>query len=97
MELSIEQIKHIAALSRLDIKPEEEEAFREKISSVLEYLGQLSECETDGVEPMAHVVPLVNAWRPDEIVGCDGETRKKLIDAFPDKEGDLLKVKAVFS
>ena len=97
MELSLEQVKHIAGLARIDLKPEEEEAFRQQLSSILEYVGQLSECETEGIEPMSHVVPLVNALRSDEVDACDSETRDRLLDSFPEKDGDLLKVKAVFS
>ena len=97
MELSLEQVKHIANLARIDLKPEEKESFRVQLSSILKYVGQLSECQTEGIEPMSHVVSLVNVLRSDEVSGCDAETRDRLLAAFPDKEGDLLKVKAVFS
>ena len=97
MKLSLEQVKHIASLARIDLKPEEEESFREQLSSILEYVGQLSECQTEGIEPMSHVIPLVNVLRPDEVDACDVETRARLLDAFPERDGDLLKVKAVFS
>jgi Asp-tRNA(Asn)/Glu-tRNA(Gln) amidotransferase C subunit len=41
-------------------------------------------------------VELRNALREDVVEGSDIPTREALITAFPDKEGDLLKVKAVF-
>jgi aspartyl-tRNA(Asn)/glutamyl-tRNA(Gln) amidotransferase subunit C len=96
MMLTIEEVKHIANLARIELAPEELESFPAQLSSILEYVGQLAECDTVGVEPMAHVVPLLNVMREDEVVGCDPEVRERLLKAFPEREGDLLKVKAVF-
>ena len=31
------------------------------------YVDQLAELDTDGVEPMSHVFPLVNVLREDEV------------------------------
>jgi aspartyl-tRNA(Asn)/glutamyl-tRNA(Gln) amidotransferase subunit C len=97
MELTAGQIEHIAALARLEISAEEKESFRVQISSVLGYVGQLGQVDTKGVEPLCHGASLVNVTRADETVACDAETRRRVIDAFPDRDGDLLKVKAVFS
>ncbi|MBN1585046.1 Asp-tRNA(Asn)/Glu-tRNA(Gln) amidotransferase subunit GatC [Candidatus Uhrbacteria bacterium] len=97
MKLSLEQIRHIAALSRLELVPEEEDQFRERVSAVIEYVGQLSECQTDGVEPMAQAIASENAWRSDESVPVGEEIVRRLVESFPEREGDLLKVRAVFS
>ena len=97
MEMSPEEIKHIADLARIELKPEETEPFRRRISLILDYVSQLSECQTEGVEPMAHAVPLVNVLRTDEVQPSEAEVRRRLLASFPDKEGDLLKVKAIFS
>jgi len=78
MELTLEQVKHIASLARIELKSEEEESFQRQLSSILEYVGQLSECDTEGVLPMSHAVSLVNALRPDEISECSKETRNRL-------------------
>lgn len=96
MELSREQVNHIAGLARIRLNEEEAESFRRQLSSILEYVGQLSECETDGIEPMAHAAPLLNVMRQDEVKECDEATRQRLLEAFPEREGDLLKVKGVF-
>jgi hypothetical protein len=49
------------------------------------------------VEPLSYVATLENVWADDEIKGCSAAERNVIIENFPDKEGDLLKVKAVFS
>lgn len=97
MELTPEQVDHIAGLARLELSEDEREGFRRKLSSVLAYVDTLSEVDVEGVEPMSHSVRVHNVLREDEPAGCDVSTRDALIEAFPEKEDDLLKVKAVFS
>jgi aspartyl-tRNA(Asn)/glutamyl-tRNA(Gln) amidotransferase subunit C len=97
MKLEAQQIEHIAALARLDLSDEEKELFRQQLSSIIEYVDKLGQAEAADVEPLCHVAALGNVLRPDEVAECDDETRRRLLEAFPDREGDLLKVKAVFS
>jgi len=97
MKLTLEQVEHIAGLARLDLKPEEKELFLKQLSSILEYVEQLSRVDTSAVEPMSHSVALDNVLRPDEVSPCGEDARRRLMGEFPDKEGDLLKVPAVFS
>ena len=37
------------------------------LSRMIGYVDQLAELDTDGVEPMSHVFPLVNVFREDEV------------------------------
>lgn len=97
MKLSPEQIDHIATLSRLAITDEERTRFAEQLSSILEYVDVLGKVDTDGVEPMNHSIALMNVFGADEPMPCDAATRDALLGRFPEREGDLLKVKAVFS
>lgn len=70
-KLSIEQIEHIAKLSRLELTDEEKKLYSEQLSSVLEYVEQLGEVETENVEPTANVTGLSNVWRADAIEKSD--------------------------
>jgi aspartyl-tRNA(Asn)/glutamyl-tRNA(Gln) amidotransferase subunit C len=97
MKLTIEQVEHIAALARLDLKPEEKALFLKQLSSILEYVDQLGRVDTSATEPMNHSVAVENVLRPDEVAACGEDVRRRLIGEFPDKDGDLLKVPAVFS
>ncbi len=67
MPIDINQTKHIAKLSRLELTPEEEEKYAGQLSSILDYVNQLSEVETEGVEPTANVTGLANVTREDKI------------------------------
>ena len=96
MHLTSEEINHLAELARLELGDKEKRMFGEQLSSILEYLEKLQAVDTNDVPPTAQVTGLVNAWREDEIKKCDEETRKRLLDNLPEREGDLLKTKAVF-
>ncbi|MEK9152025.1 MAG: Asp-tRNA(Asn)/Glu-tRNA(Gln) amidotransferase subunit GatC [Patescibacteria group bacterium] len=96
MALTREDITHIAKLARLDVAEDEAEMFRNQLSSILEFVDKLSQAETDDVEPMNHVVPVHNAWREDKAEPCPAAMRDAVIAEFPEREGDLLKVKTVF-
>jgi len=97
MKLTQEQVEHIADLAHLELAVEEKELFQRQLSSILEYVDALSGVDTSDIEPLFHAVALKNVTRPDEVAACDAQTRQGLIGEFPEKEGDLLKVPAVFS
>ncbi|MBI4457548.1 Asp-tRNA(Asn)/Glu-tRNA(Gln) amidotransferase subunit GatC [Candidatus Uhrbacteria bacterium] len=96
MSLTPADISGIAKLARLELSEDEAETFRHQLSSILKFVDKLAEVKTDDVEPMSHVVPVHNVWRTDEAEPCSPATRDAVVKAFPDKEGELLKVKSVF-
>lgn len=65
--LTLKEIQHIAKLSKLELSHEEEELYCEQLSSVLGYVEQLDQVETEGVSPLANVTGLENIWREDVI------------------------------
>lgn len=63
----MEQVRHVAALARLDLAPEEELRLTGQLNAILGYMDQLGEVDTAGVEPTSHVLPLVNVMRDDVV------------------------------
>ncbi len=96
MALSKDEVKHIAELARLDLSEEEVVRYQGELSRILDYISQLEEVNADGVEPTAQVTGLVNRLREDVAVSSDAATRQRLLDAAPERDGDYIKVKAVF-
>jgi aspartyl-tRNA(Asn)/glutamyl-tRNA(Gln) amidotransferase subunit C len=96
MKLTKEEVQHIATLSRLELSDEEVEKYRDQLGSILEYVAKLQELDTTGVAELAHGSGLTNVFRPDEAVPCDAQIHKHVLDAFPQKQGTLLEVQAVF-
>jgi aspartyl-tRNA(Asn)/glutamyl-tRNA(Gln) amidotransferase subunit C len=74
MALTREEVIHVAHLARLSLRPEEIDLFTRQLNDILEYVAKLQELDTAGVLPLAHVIPIVNAFREDRVeVGLDRE------------------------
>jgi aspartyl-tRNA(Asn)/glutamyl-tRNA(Gln) amidotransferase subunit C len=65
--ISEEHVEQVAWLARLALQPEEKGRLTEQLNAILAYMEQLNEVPTDGVEPTAHVLDLVNVFRDDTI------------------------------
>ena len=65
MSVTVEEVRHIARLARLRLTEVEEVGMADQLSKILDYIEQLNELDTSGVEPMSHVLDLVNATRDD--------------------------------
>ena len=66
-KLDVSQIEHIAKLSKLEISKEDQELYSAQLSSVLDYIEQLQEVNTDNVKETANITGLSNVWRTYEI------------------------------
>jgi len=67
MLISDAQVEHVAQLARLALSAEEKQRFTEQLNAILSYMEQLNEVPTEGVEPTAHVLDLVNVLRDDTV------------------------------
>jgi aspartyl-tRNA(Asn)/glutamyl-tRNA(Gln) amidotransferase subunit C len=65
--ISPEEVAHVAHLARLNLSEAEQEQFTAQLSAILDYVAQLNEVPTDGVEPTSHVLDLVNVFREDRV------------------------------
>lgn len=95
MELSKEQIQHIATLARLELTEEELEKYGGQLSAVLGYIEQLQEVNTDGIEPTAQVTGLENSWREDVVRVWDNAEREAAIGLAPEVDEGQVKVRRV--
>src|SRR5215218_6375744 len=64
--ISRADVVHVARLARLDVTDEEVEQFTSQLAAVLEHAADVAALDTEGVEPTAHPLPLLNVLRPDE-------------------------------
>jgi len=60
-----QEVLKTAELSKIEIKEGEIEKFQNDFSSVLDYVGQLKELNTEGVEEMINITGLKNIERED--------------------------------
>lgn len=61
-----EHVLHIARLARLKLMDEEVEQFSRQLGSILEYVEQLENAPTEGVDPTSIMVQDHDSMRDDE-------------------------------
>jgi aspartyl-tRNA(Asn)/glutamyl-tRNA(Gln) amidotransferase subunit C len=67
MKLTRQEVQHLAQLARLRLTDDEEAQLTEELSRILEFMDKLNQLDTAAVEPLAHVIDIVNAFREDEV------------------------------
>lgn len=90
MAVTIDEVRTVAALARLRFSEEEERILTGKLNGILEYMEKLNELDTEEVEPTSHVLPMVNAFRPDEAVQFP--SLEELRSIAPDRHGTHYRV-----
>ena len=71
MSLSDDQIRRVARLARIDVQPAEMREIGERLNRILALVGEMRAVDTQGIEPMAHALDLVQRLRPDEVTETD--------------------------
>ena len=95
MNLTYNEVKHIAKLARLELSESEIEKFSKQLSDILTHARMLDEVNTDGIEPIAQITGLQNISFSDEKKGC--EYTDELLKQSPQSIQDhMIKVKSVF-
>jgi aspartyl-tRNA(Asn)/glutamyl-tRNA(Gln) amidotransferase subunit C len=65
--MDIADVRKVARLARLDLTDDDLAVMARQLSAIIGYVDQLKELNTDGVEPLAHPLPVQNVFRPDEL------------------------------
>lgn len=89
-------VEHIAKLARLGINEEEKAKFSKELAAILEFVEKLKEVDVEGMAPMSQATGLENVMRPDEEQKRNEEERQELLENAPERQGNYIKVKAVF-
>jgi aspartyl-tRNA(Asn)/glutamyl-tRNA(Gln) amidotransferase subunit C len=66
MSLTREDVAKVAYLARLRLEPAELDLFTGQLNSIVDFVAQLQEPDTVGVEPLAHGIEVRNVFREDE-------------------------------
>ena len=84
------QIRKVAKLSRLDLTETEVAEFAGQLSAILDYVEKMNELNTDGIEPLAHCLPISNVFREDRVKESLGT--EKVLGNAPQSQDDFFKV-----
>ena len=93
MSLSADDVRWVAHLARLELSADELAVITPQLQAIVAYVDQLRQVNTEGVEPLAHPLPIQNVFRSDE------PTPSLPVEAAlanaPAREGDFYRVPAV--
>lgn len=81
MKITEETVQYVAALAKLSVSGEEKHKVAEDLNHILDYIETMNGLDTEGVEPMSHVLPMENVFREDEVVNQNN--REQLMKNTP--------------
>ncbi|MAY98993.1 MAG: Asp-tRNA(Asn)/Glu-tRNA(Gln) amidotransferase GatCAB subunit C [Micavibrio sp.] len=82
MSISPQEAKRIAKLARIGISDAEADKIGPELSNILGWIEQLSEVNTDNVEPLANVANIDLKKRKDEVT--DGNIQQDVLANAPE-------------
>jgi aspartyl-tRNA(Asn)/glutamyl-tRNA(Gln) amidotransferase subunit C len=94
MSLTLDEVRKVARLARLELAEADLVRMQQQLSAILDYVAQLQQLDTDGVEPLAHPLPVQNVFRPDE--PAPSLPVDAALQNAPNRLGDYFGVPAVF-
>jgi len=100
-QVSLEQVRRVAELANLELTAEEEPRMQRDLNAVLDYIAQLSEVDTTGVEPMAQVGDVLGASKDFDGAALRVDAvrpsidRKAVMASAPESDGRFFKVPKV--
>ncbi|MDE6687323.1 MAG: Asp-tRNA(Asn)/Glu-tRNA(Gln) amidotransferase subunit GatC [Lachnospiraceae bacterium] len=89
-----ETIEYVGILSKLELNAEQKEQAKKDLVEMLDYIDQLGELDTEGVEPMSHVHPLCNRFREDVVT--NGDDRENILANAPEEKDGTFVVPRTF-
>ena len=93
MEISKEEIAHLASLTRIAMTEAEIELMRDQMSNILDSISVLKKVNTDGIEPTSHSINVISVMRDDE--SAASMVHDEVLANAPLTESGFIRVRAV--
>lgn len=93
MSLSIEDVRNIASLARIELTEGDADATRDKLNSIFGLIEQMQAVDTRAVEPMSHPQDVAQRLREDVVTESDH--REAFQKIAPQTDGGLYLVPRV--
>jgi aspartyl-tRNA(Asn)/glutamyl-tRNA(Gln) amidotransferase subunit C len=96
-KVTVAEVERVAELAHLELAPEEIEPMLRDLNAILDYVAELNQLDTAGIEPLAQVGELENAailpLRPDRLE--PSLDRAAVMSQAPETDGEFFKVPKV--
>jgi aspartyl-tRNA(Asn)/glutamyl-tRNA(Gln) amidotransferase subunit C len=93
MKIDVNTLKKIAHLARLEFDEAGAEKMTQDMSQILDWVEQLNEVDTKGVEPITTMSSEVNVLREDEV--ANHLTHEQGLKNAPQRDSDYFRVPKV--
>jgi aspartyl-tRNA(Asn)/glutamyl-tRNA(Gln) amidotransferase subunit C len=99
--VSVEEVRRVAELANLELTADEEPRMQHDLNAILDYIAQLSEVDTTGVEPMAQVADVLGASADFDGGALRADVvrpsleRRAVMASAPESDGRFFKVPKV--
>ena len=93
MSLTLDQVRHIAHLARIDITPADAQKTQHELNGIFTLIEEMQAVDTAGVTPMAHAQDLAQRLREDVVTEPD--QREAFQGIAPEVEAGLYLVPRV--
>lgn len=95
MQVSKEEILHIAKLANLNLNEKEVNMYMENLEEILSFANIVNQAPIEGLEEAKGVNDAYNVFRKDEIK--QENTRDELLQNAPDKQEGMFKIPKVMN
>lgn len=85
-----EVVEKVAKLSRLELDEAEVALYADQLNQILDTMAGLQQIDTEGVAPLAHVLPIENVLREDEVGQCF--TQEQVLANAPEQADGMFQV-----
>ena len=71
MTLSLDDVKRVASLARIEISEDEAQQMLSQLSGIFSLIEQMQAVDTSGIEPMSHAQDMMQRLREDVVTESD--------------------------
>jgi aspartyl-tRNA(Asn)/glutamyl-tRNA(Gln) amidotransferase subunit C len=93
MSITLQDVEHVAKLSKLELTEEEKVRALAALSAIADQMQQLQGADISNVKPTTHVLPLDNVFREDALIPC--LLREQALALAPECEKGFFKVPSI--
>lgn len=90
MAITINEVDHIASLSKLKFSEEEKQKLAGHMADIIGFANKISELDTTNIDPTNHVLDISNVFRKDEII--ESYNREEILKNAPSSEAGCIVV-----
>ena len=94
-QISSDDVRKVAQLARLDLPEDKIATYTSQLESILEYVSELQQVDTEGVPETTRAVEVTNVTRADGVKPTP--VREDILNQAPQREGAFIRVPKILA